>query len=446
LLLHFRHFAAKGRIDGFWHGRCGLRIRTFGRARNVSLKKRRTYKHLYVLQPVQSAAAAGLRYISDAAPGIRRLPRPDAAHPGAAFRYVAPGGAGVRERAVLARIKALAIPPAWRDVWICPRDDCHIQATGRDAKGRKQYRYHARWRDVRDETKYGRVAAFARALPRIRRRTRHDLARAGLPREKVLATVVRLLETTFIRVGNEEYARENESFGLTTLRDRQVRVRGSKLKFKFRGKSGVEHEIELSDPRLAAIVRRMQDLPGEELFQYVDEQGETRAIESADVNAYLKEIAGDEFTSKDFRTWAGTLLAAEELRRIGPFDSEAQGKRNIVRAIEAVAARLGNTKAVCRKCYVHPTILECYLDGSLLETLRGGAAESSVVQLLERQMKRQLDLARRSGADGESLAPILARSLSRRSSRKRPAIRVPRARHLLHIRQQSLPQSLRSKP
>jgi DNA topoisomerase-1 len=397
------------------------------------------------LQPVQSAAAAGLRYISDAAPGIKRVPRPGATHPRPAFRYVAPGGAGVRERATLARIKALAIPPAWRDVWICPRDDCHIQATGRDARGRKQYRYHARWRDVRDETKYGRVAAFARALPRIRRRTRHDLARTGLQREKVLATVVRLLETTFIRVGNEEYARDNESFGLTTLRDRQVRVRGSKLKFKFRGKSGVEHEIELSDQRLAAIVRRMQDLPGEELFQYVDEQGETRAIESADVNAYLKEIAGDEFTSKDFRTWAGTLLAAEELRRIGPFDSETEGKRNVVRAIEAVAARLGNTKAVCRKCYVHPAILECYLDGSLLEALRGGAAESSVVQLLERQMKRQLHLARRSGAGGESLAPILARSLSRRSSRKRPAIRVPAARHLLHVRPQSLPQSLRSK-
>jgi DNA topoisomerase-1 len=402
---------------------------------------RRTYKQLYVLQPVQSAAAAGLRYVSDASPGIKRVPRAGATHRGPAFRYVTAGGAQVRERATLARIKALAIPPAWRDVWICPRDDCHLQATGRDAKGRKQYRYHARWREVRDETKYGRVAAFARALPRIRRRTRHDLARAGLPREKVLASVVRLLETTFIRVGNEEYARENESFGLTTLRDRQVRVRGSKLKFKFRGKSGVEHEIELSEPRLAAIVRRMQDLPGEELFQYVDEQGETRAIESADVNAYLKEIAGDEFTSKDFRTWAGTVLAAGELRRIGPFDSEAEGKRNIVRAIEAVAARLGNTKAVCRKCYVHPTVLDCYLDGSLLETLRAGAAESSVVQLLEQQMKRPPGLARRSGANGGSLASLLAKSLLNRSARKRPAIRMPTARHLLHTRQQSLSQT-----
>jgi DNA topoisomerase-1 len=397
------------------------------------------------LQPVQSAAAAGLRYVSDTVSGIRRLRRPGATHPGSAFRYVGPGGAGVRERATLARIKALAIPPAWRDVWICPRDDCHLQATGRDAKGRKQYRYHARWREVRDETKYGRVAAFARALPRIRRRTRHDLARPGLPREKVLATVARLLESTFIRVGNEEYARENESFGLTTLRDRQVRVRGSKLKFKFRGKSGVEHEIELADPRLAAIVRRMQDLPGEELFQYVDEQGETHAIESADVNRYLKEIAGDEFTSKDFRTWAGTVLAAGELCRMGAFASETEGRRNIARAIEAVAARLGNTKAVCRKCYIHPAIPECYLDGSLLETLRGGAAESSVVQLLERQMKRQFDFARRSGANGESLAPILAKSLARRPSGKQPAMRMPAARHLLHARQQSLSQSSRSK-
>jgi DNA topoisomerase-1 len=373
------------------------------------------------LQPVQSAAAAGLRYVSDATPGIKRVPRAGAMRSRRAFRYVAHRGTAVRERATLARIKALAIPPAWRDVWICPRDDCHLQATGRDAKGRKQYRYHARWREVRDETKYGRVAAFARALPRIRRRTRHDLARAGLPREKVLATLVRLLETTFIRVGNEEYARENESFGLTTLRGRQVRVRGSKLKFKFRGKSGVEHEIELSDPRLAAIVRRMQDLPGEELFRYVDERGETRAIESADVNAYLKKIAGDEFTSKDFRTWAGTLLAAEELRRIGPFVSEAQGKRNIARAIEAVAARLGNTKAVCRKCYVHPAVLESYLDGSLLE-------------------------APRAGADGGSLAPLLAKSLSSRPSQRRPAIRMPGARHLLHTRQQSPPQSHRGGP
>jgi DNA topoisomerase-1 len=412
------HFAPSAGPGEFWHGHCAARIYRLSIREERQLKKRRTYKHRYVLQPVQSAAAAGLRYVSDAAPGIKRMPRRGAGRSAHGFRYLAPGGTAVREHATLVRIKALAIPPAWRDVWICPRDDCHLQATGRDARGRKQYRYHARWREVRDETKYGRVAAFARALPRIRRRVSLDLARAGLPREKVLATVVRLLETTFIRVGNEEYARENESFGLTTLRDRQVRVRGSTLEFKFRGKSGVPHEIELSDPRLAAIVRRMQDLPGEELFQYVDEHGETHAIESADVNGYLKEIAGDEFTSKDFRTWAGTVLAAEELRRIGAFNSLAEGKRNVAQAIGIVASRLGNTKAVCRKCYVHPAVVESYLDGSLLDALRPGGADSTVVQLLERQMKRQSELAKRSGANGESLAPLLAKSLSKRAARK----------------------------
>jgi DNA topoisomerase-1 len=319
----------------------------------------RSYKGRHDLHPVQSAAAAGLRYVSDASPGIKRMPR------GKSFRYFTAEGAPVRTRATLARIRSLAIPPAWRDVWICEREDGHLQATGRDARGRKQYRYHPRWREVRDESKYGRVAAFLRALPRIRRRVTRDLARPGLPREKVLATVVRLLETTFVRVGNAEYARQNESFGLTTLRERQVRVRGAKLKFEFRGKSGVEHCIEVSDPRLAAIVRRMQDLPGEELFHYLDERGETRSIESADVNAYLREAAGDEFTSKDFRTWAGTMLAAQTLRAIGPAASRAEARSNIARAVEAVAARLGNTKAVCRKCYIHPEVLEDYLQRAL---------------------------------------------------------------------------------
>ena len=294
------------------------------------------------------ARAAGLQYVSDEAPGIARQRR------GKAFRYLHPDGNTVRDRQTLARIRALAVPPAWREVWICPRDDGHLQATGRDARGRKQYRYHARWREVRDETKYGRMIPFARALPRIRRRVARDLARQGLPREKVLATVVRLLEITRMRVGNEEYARENASFGLTTLRERQVRVRGAKVKFRFRGKSGVEHEIELDDPRLAPIVRRMQDLPGEELFRYVDDHGETRRIESWDVNEYLREISGEEFSSKDFRTWAGTVLAARALRKIAPFASHTEGKRNIAQAIEAVARELGNTKAVCRKCYITP--------------------------------------------------------------------------------------------
>jgi DNA topoisomerase-1 len=265
-----------------------------------------------MLQPEGSARAAGLRYVSDASPGLARR------RAGAGFRYHDPDGAVARGKAVLARIKALAIPPAWDQVWICPREDGHLQATGRDARGRKQYRYHPRWREARDETKYGRMLAFARALPRIRRRVRRDLALPGLPRDKVLATVVRLLETTRMRVGNQEYARENDSFGLTTLRVRQVRVRGSTMQFRFRGKSGVWHEFALSDRALASIVRRMRDLPGYELFQYLDEQGETRAVDAADVNAYLKAIAGEEFTSKDFRTWAGTVLAARALHEAGP--------------------------------------------------------------------------------------------------------------------------------
>jgi DNA topoisomerase I len=352
------------------------------------------------------ARAAGLRYVSDETPGITRQRR------GKAFRYRHPNGSPVRDRPTLGRIRSLAIPPAWAEVWICARDDGHLQATGRDARRRKQYRYHRRWREVRDETKYGRLIPFALALPRIRRRVGRDLALPGLPREKVLATVVRLLETTRIRVGNEEYARENESFGLTTLRERQVQVRGEKLRFRFRGKSGIEHTIELTDRRLAAIVRRVRDLPGEELFRYVDEGGETRRIESEDVNAYLREISGDEFTSKDFRTWAGTVLAARALRALAPFASQAEGKRNIAQAIEAVAKELGNTKAVCRKCYVHPAILESYLEGRLADFWRGGSEEKAVVALLKAGLRRDADRARRSGAGGRSLAPVLARSLA----------------------------------
>jgi DNA topoisomerase I len=360
-----------------------------------------------------------LRYVSDAVlPGISRR------RAGAAFRYRAADGSALRERATLARIRALAIPPAWQEVWICSRDDGHLQATGRDARGRKQYRYHGRWREVRDETKYGRVAAFARALPRIRRRVDRDLARPGLPLEKVLAAVVRLLETTFIRVGNEEYARDNASFGLTTLRDRQVRVKGSKLEFRFRGKSGVEHTIKLTDRRLAVIVRRMHDLPGEELFQYHDDKGEIRAIESLDVNNYLREVAGDEFTSKDFRTWAGTVLAAGALQKIGGAASAAEAKRNIARAIDEVARQLGNTSTVCRKCYTHPAILESYLDGALADALRGRSRESGVIALLEQRQRRDADEERRSGNGGAgSQAPLLARSISSRSASRTARMR-----------------------
>lgn len=346
-----------------------------------------------------------MRYVCDEAPGIRRVPA------GKEFRYVAPDGKPLRDPRTLARIRALAVPPAWREVWICPREDGHLQATGRDARGRKQYRYHRRWRELRDETKYGRMLVFAQALPRIRHRVQQDLAAPGLPREKVLATVVRLLESTHIRVGNEEYARANASFGLTTLREHQVRVCGGRLKFRFRGKSGVRHDIELSDARLAAIVRRIQDLPGQELFQYVDDAGERRPVESADVNAYLKQAAGAEFTSKDFRTWAGTVLAARALVET----------RNVKQAIERVAKQLGNTQAVCRKCYVHPAIVECYTDGTLLDALARNppqaspgarvaldAHERAVLRMLRARSKRERDLR-----------PLLARSLAARRLQKK---------------------------
>lgn len=362
--------------------------------------------------PEESAEAAGLRYVNGQRPGIRRR------RVRGSFRYFDPDGRPVKDRAALERIRRLAIPPAWQDVWICPRADGHLQATGRDARGRKQYRYHSRWREARDETKYGRMIAFARALPAIRRRVSSDLRRDGLPREKVLAALVRLLETTYIRVGNAEYARENDSFGLTTLRERQVRVRGSTLKFRFRGKSGVEHDISLTDARLARIVRRMQDLPGEELFRYVEDGGAVRTVESADVNDYLKSIAGEAFTSKDFRTWGGTVLCARTLRDPEPPRSAAEARRVVGRAVEAVAARLGNTKAVCRKCYVHPEIVESYERGELgevmrREAMRGRSDEAGVVAVLRAGLRREAAAARRSGVNGRSLAPLLARSIER---------------------------------
>ena len=341
----------------------------------------KSYTRLPDLHPARSARAAGLRYVCDASPGIAREGEPGA------FRYRRPDGRLVRDEATLRRIRSAAIPPAWREVWICARDDGHLQATGRDARGRKQYRYHRRWRETRDETKYGRLAAFARALPRIRRRTGRDLARPGLPREKALAAVVRLLEATLIRVGNEEYARRNESFGLTTLRGRQVRIDGATLRFSFRGKSGVQHAVELTDRRLTAIVRRMRELPGEELFGYLDERGETRPIESGDVNEYLKVTAGEEFTSKHFRTWAGTLLCARELRRLEPPASGAEGRRHLAHAVATVARALGNTKAVCRKCYIHPRVIEAYLDGSLRGLMNGAVEEAGVVRVLRAKPK-----------------------------------------------------------
>jgi DNA topoisomerase-1 len=309
---------------------------------------------------VAAARAAGLRYVTDTAPGYHRVPHGDT------FRYVDADGTAVNDDQVLARIRSLVIPPAWTSVWICAQPHGHLQATGRDARGRKQYRYHPRWRNVRDEAKYGRMASFGAALPAIRRAVDEALRLPGLPREKALATVVYLLEATLMRIGNEEYARENKSFGLTTLRNRHVRIAGSAVEFRFRGKSGVNHAVRISDRRLARIIQRMRDLPGQDLFQYVDEEGNNHAVGSADVNEYLRDISDEEYTAKDFRTWAGTVLAALALREVAEFASEAEAKRNIVRAIESVAERLGNTPAVCRKCYVHPGVLDAYLGGTVV--------------------------------------------------------------------------------
>lgn len=319
---------------------------------------------LPLADPPAAAKAAGLRYVTDSKPGIRRE------KDGEGFRYLDAKGEPVEDEATLKRIKSLVIPPAWTDVWICPQANGHLQATGRDAKGRKQYRYHPKWRNVRDEVKYERMINFGNALPQIRAEVDRALKLPGLPREKVLATIVYLLEATMMRVGNEEYARTNKSFGLTTLRNRHVKVDGSDVEFRFRGKSGVYHKIQVHDRRLARIIRSTRDLPGQELFQYVDEEGETHSIDSSDVNDYLRGITGEDYTAKDFRTWSGTVLAALALQEFEKFDSETQAKKNIVRAIESVAERLGNTPSVCRKCYVHPAVLDAYLEGSVLEALR----------------------------------------------------------------------------
>jgi DNA topoisomerase I len=313
----------------------------------------------------ESARTAGLRYVSDSQPGIKRR------RAGKGFAYLDADGKRIDEE-TLARIKRLAIPPAWTDVWICTSRSGHLQATGRDARGRKQYKYHALYRETRDENKYGRLIEFAHKLPAIRRQVDRDLRRHGLPREKVLAAVVRLLEMTLIRVGNEEYARSNNSFGLTTMRDRHVEVGGSKVFFQFRGKGGRQHKVALSDRRLAEVVRRCRDLPGKELFQYLDDDGVTQSIDSGDVNDYLREISGEDFTAKDFRTWAGTVLAAVALAEAGQASSEREARRNIVRAVERVATRLGNTPAVCRAGYVHPRLLHAYRDGVTIGTRRPG--------------------------------------------------------------------------
>jgi DNA topoisomerase-1 len=338
----------------------------------------------------EAAERAGLRYVSDEEPGITRRGR------GKGFSYYAPGGELLQDLEERDRLNALAVPPAWKDVWICPDPDGHIQATGRDAEGRKQYRYHPDWRAIRDEGKYARMSGFGRALARIRRRTTAHLKSEGLPREKVLAAVVRLLERSLIRIGNDEYARSNGSFGLTTLRDRHVAFRGSKVRFEFRGKGGKPHRVEVDDPLLSAVIRECREVPGYQLFQYYDEAGEKRAVDSAEVNAYVREIAGDDFSAKDFRTWAGTIEMAAALMECRPCEDEGEANRHVTEAVKRVAERLGNTPAVCRECYIHPEIVHRYLDGTLAERLDPGAKpvrfekvrgltvrESAVLALLE---------------------------------------------------------------
>lgn len=376
------------------------------------------------LTPQAAARSAGLRYVNDSDPGITRQPS------GKTFRYRDARGRIVSDSTTLARIQRLAIPPAWTEVWICPHDNGHIQAVGRDARGRKQYRYHPDWRAARDETKYERMIAFGQTLPKIRRRVARDLAWRGLGRKKVLAAIVRLLEATLVRVGNDEYARANGSFGLSTMQDKHATIEGGTVRFTFKGKSGRRHEIEVREARLARLVRQVQDLPGQELFQFVDDQGRVQDIKSDDVNAYLREIAGAEFSAKDFRTWAGTVLAALALQRFEQFETKAQAKKNLVQAIEHVAARLGNTPAVCRKCYIHPVILSSYLDGATIATLRRktetalghglsslSGPEGAVLAFLQERLRQPKP----------TLLSALKKSVTR-SRRRRPNLRASRRR------------------
>jgi DNA topoisomerase-1 len=312
--------------------------------------------------PVAAATDAGLRYVTDEAPGITRRRR------GKGFSYRDVDGTPLRDAETLQRIRSLAIPPAWTEVWICPNPRGHIQATGRDARGRKQYRYHPRWREVRDATKFSRMLEFGEALPALRRRIRRDLACPGMPREKVLATVVRLLETTCIRVGNDEYLKSNGTFGLTTLRNHHVAVRGERLFFRLRAKGGKRQEAVLSDRSIAKVVRECQDIPGYELFQYRDAEGAPQPIDSADVNDYLRTVTGSNFTAKDFRTWMGSVHALARLREVCAKELKAT-KASLLEVLDQVATQLGNTRAVTRKFYVHPGLQEEYLEGRLTARL-----------------------------------------------------------------------------
>jgi DNA topoisomerase I len=379
-----------------------------------------------VVDPRDAAETAGLLYVSDEEPGIRRRKS------GKGFTYTRPDGKKVEDGSTLERIKSLAIPPAYTDVWICAKANGHIQATGRDAKGRKQYRYHPAFREVRESTKYEHMLEFAKGLPAIRKTIDEHMSLRGLPREKVLATVVHLLENTLIRVGNSDYVKQNKSYGLTTLRDPHVKVEGGELRFQFKGKSGKTWRLQVKDRRVAKIVKACQDLPGQDLFQYLDENGEQQSITSADVNAYLKEITGSEITAKDFRTWAGTVLAALALAEFEEFDSDAKAKKNIRAAIEKVSARLGNTPSICRKCYVHPEVFASYLDRGLLldikeeiETeLREDLAslrpeEAAVLALLEQRLSREV------GEQAEKTPPRKRRASSgKKQDKAQPELRV----------------------
>jgi DNA topoisomerase-1 len=374
-----------------------------------------------VTDPEESAEEAGLVYVSDAAAGVRRR------RAGKGFTYLGTDGATIRDPARLAWFKRLAVPPAWTDVWICANKRGHLQATGRDARGRKVYRYHPRWREVRDDFKFERMIAFARALPAIRKRVARDLRRDGLPRERVLAAVVSLLEQTRMRVGNEQYARENRSFGLTTLRNRHATVSGARVVFTFQGKSGREHTVSLTDPRLAKIVKRCRELPGQLLFQYLDEDGRRASVSSDDVNAYLKEITGEDFTAKDFRTWAGTVVAARELSAIAGSDSradgtKAKGRKEIARAIEQVGESLGNTPTVSRNSYVHPAVTEAYLEGEVIRVAprAAGAPRRSPSALTPEEAALLVLLRRRLRAEaGSSARRKACQATSRRSSARR---------------------------
>jgi DNA topoisomerase I len=334
--------------------------------------------------PRETAEAAGLHYVSDEMPGIRRR------RAGKGFSYRREDGEPVRDPQILARIKSLAIPPAWTDIWISASARGHLQATGRDARGRKQYRYHPAFRETRESGKYEHLIDFARALPRIRAAVAAHMALAGLPREKVLATIVNLLETTLIRIGNADYARENKSYGLTTLNNPHIKVNGTELRFHFKGKSGKVWRLQVKDRRVARVVRACQELPGQQLFQYLDDLGEPRGVSSSDVNAYLRAVSGLDITAKDFRTWVGTVQVAWALAVLGPGGTATQAKRNLKLAIQRVAERLGNTATICRKCYVHPHVVECYLEGALV--LEREAEAEPAAQVLTREERAVLAL------------------------------------------------------